>query len=131
MATFLSGDPARIKGAESELLSMVTVPGFGAALCDVALDGSVPDGIRQLSGVMLRVNVVKRLWIAVEGDPVVSDAEKAYIRERLPAGLADRSSRVRTSVVRQGGLGEKKSVLGASLVTAQTKGQWRGTAAHG
>jgi hypothetical protein len=105
-------------------------------MCDVALDTTLPEHVRQvtaahclswlrvesacalpqpycrraltlrvalcgqLAGLLLRVNVVEPYWIAVTGQYAVDNSEKAYLRQRLPAGLADPSPRIRTAVVR-------------------------------
>ena len=56
----------------------------------------------QFCGTILRVNVIKPLWQPDEDEPAIADAEKAYIRSKLPAMLADASSKIRTAVVRPG-----------------------------
>jgi hypothetical protein len=48
MAKFFSGDPTAMKAAEGELLAMATVPGFGASLCELIVDSTVPEALRQV-----------------------------------------------------------------------------------
>jgi hypothetical protein len=96
----LEPDQARRAAAEQQLVAEDVQPGFGTALVQIVTSQEVPAHLRQLAAVLLKQHI-RRHW--VEGDdkfqpPETSEAEKQYIRQQLPTGLADSDSRVRTAV---------------------------------
>jgi hypothetical protein len=69
-------------------------------LCSIALSPAAPAELRQLAAVLLKQHI-KAHW--VEGErryepPTATDEEKRFIKEALPAGLAEAHSKVRTAV---------------------------------
>lgn len=98
----LSPDAATRQAAEAALDAAAAAPGFGAALVAVLLTttGEVPLGLRQLAATVLK-KLVREHWTAEAPQykgPAVGEEEKAAMREALPAGLGDESSKVRTAV---------------------------------
>jgi hypothetical protein len=99
--------------------------GFASAVCEIVCDSSLPEHVRQVCtvvfpcvccassrnygmlaqfcAVILRVNVIKSYWRPEEASVTIHDAEKAFIRSKLPTMLGDASSKVRTAVVRSTG----------------------------
>lgn len=92
---------------EAALEAAAAAPGFGAALVAVLLSGpgtrpggDVPFGLRQLAATVLK-KLVREHWTAESPHykgPQVGAEEKEAIREALPTGLGDESSKVRTAV---------------------------------
>jgi hypothetical protein len=95
-------DRQGIKAAEAQLPALAQQPGFGVVLVQVALASpqEVPAHLRQLAAVLLK-QYVKQHWIQGERGfvpPETSKADKAHIRNALPAGLRDPDSKIRTAV---------------------------------
>lgn len=62
--------------------------------------GEVPGGLRQLAATVLK-KLVREHWTAEAPQyrgPAVGEEEKAAMREALPGGLGDESSKIRTAV---------------------------------
>ncbi|KAL4434017.1 hypothetical protein ABPG75_000458 [Micractinium tetrahymenae] len=104
----LSPDAAIRQQGEAALEAAAAAPGFGAALVAVLLSGpgagpggsDVPFGLRQLAATVLK-KLVREHWTAESPHykgPQVGAEEKEAIREALPSGLGDESSKVRTAV---------------------------------
>ncbi|KAL4441799.1 hypothetical protein ABPG77_003715 [Micractinium sp. CCAP 211/92] len=104
----LSPDAATRQQGEAALEAAAAAPGFGAALVAVLLSGpgagpggvDVPFGLRQLAATVLK-KLVREHWTAEAPHfkgPQVGAQEKEAIREALPSGLGDESSKVRTAV---------------------------------
>ncbi len=98
----LSPDAGTRQAAEAALDQAAAAPGFGLALVAVLLaaGGEVPLGLRQLAATVLK-KLVREHWTEesphYKGPPVAAE-EKEAIKEQLPAGLGDESSKVRTAV---------------------------------
>ena len=98
----LSPDAGRRQAAEAALNQAAAAPGFGLALVAVLLagGGEMPLGLRQLAATVLK-KLVRENWTEesphYKGPPVAPE-EKEAIKEQLPAGLGDESSKVRTAV---------------------------------
>lgn len=98
----LSPDAGRRQAAEAALNQAAAAPGFGLALVAVLLaaGGEVPLGLRQLAATVLK-KLVREHWTEesphFKGPPVGAE-EREAIKERLPEGLGDESSKVRTAV---------------------------------
>ncbi|PSC72945.1 importin-9 isoform X1 [Micractinium conductrix] len=98
----LSADAGTRQQAEAALAGAAASPGFGSALVAVLLSagGEVPFGLRQLAATVLK-KLVREHWTAESPHyqgPAVGPEEKEAIREALPRGLGDESSKVRTAV---------------------------------
>ncbi|PRW57646.1 importin-9 isoform X1 [Chlorella sorokiniana] len=98
----LSPDAARRQAAEAALDQAAAAPGFGLALVAVLLaaGGELPLGLRQLAATVLK-KLVREHWTEESPHykgPTVAAEEKDAIKEQLPAGLGDESSKVRTAV---------------------------------
>lgn len=98
----LSPDAGRRQAAEAALEQAAAAPGFGLALVAVLLaaGGEVPLGLRQLAATVLK-KLVREHWTAESPQykgPPVGPEEREAIKEQLPAGLGDESSKVRTAV---------------------------------
>ena len=97
----LSPDAGRRQAAEAALNQAAAAPGFGVALVAVLLaaGGEVPLGLRQLAATVLK-KLVREHWTEesphYKGPPVAPE-EREAIKEQLPAGLGDESSKVRTA----------------------------------
>jgi len=91
----LSPDPSTRERAEASLVEARQQPGFGVLLCNVLIDGAVAPELRQLAALVLK-QYIKKHWVGEE-QPETPASDKATIRERLPNGLRDASSRVRTA----------------------------------
>ncbi|XP_042485263.1 uncharacterized protein LOC122065530 [Macadamia integrifolia] len=86
--------------AETSLTQASLQPGFGAALCKVAVNKELPLGLRQLAAVILK-QFIKKHW--QEDDeafehPVVSSDEKAVVRQLLLFSLDDPHGKICTAV---------------------------------
>lgn len=97
----LSTDAGTRQAAEAALEAGAAAPGFGAALVAVLLtaSGEVPLGLRQLAATVLK-KLVREHWTPEAPQfkgPAVGEDEKGAMREALPAGLGDESSKVRTA----------------------------------
>lgn len=98
----LSPDAGARRAAEAALEAGAAAPGFGSALVAVLLaaGGDVDPGLRQLAATVLK-KLVREHWTPESPHyrgPGVGEGEKAAMRERLPEGLGDESSKVRTAV---------------------------------
>lgn len=65
--------------------------GFATSLVGVLVGGTVRPALRQMAGVVLK-QLIKQRWSDASA---IADSEKAVLRNRLPAGLADASRLVR------------------------------------
>jgi hypothetical protein len=88
------------EAAEGALGQLDLSSGHGIVLTNISLTSGAPNELRQLAAVLLK-QYIKRHWIEGEKNyipPVTTDDEKRYIKERLPAGLSEPNSKVRTAV---------------------------------
>jgi len=90
----------RVK-SEDQLKVLETAEAFGGILTELITDTSIPIEIRQLASLILK-QYVECHWCSVQEEkfkpPEVTIEAKAYIRNNLPNGLKDDSSKIRTSV---------------------------------
>eukprot|EP01065_Artemidia_motanka_P008517 TRINITY_DN1429_c11_g1_i1.p1 TRINITY_DN1429_c11_g1~~TRINITY_DN1429_c11_g1_i1.p1 ORF type:complete len:1007 (+),score=288.57 TRINITY_DN1429_c11_g1_i1:116-3136(+) len=86
------------RAAESFIGQCYAAPGCAAILVDYFLADGAPVHYRQLSGLLLKKLITER-WCGVDGDDAtaVPDADKQYVRERLPQGLFSADKRVSTT----------------------------------
>mmetsp|Transcript_12632 Transcript_12632/g.27297 ORF Transcript_12632/g.27297 Transcript_12632/m.27297 type:complete len:1089 (+) Transcript_12632:75-3341(+) len=87
-------------GAEAHLMNEAKTEGFGTLLCQIATTQSLQFGVRQLAALLLK-KYIKEHWTEDSRyyePPETTAQEKAAIRQALPPGLADPSSKVRTAV---------------------------------
>ncbi|KAI8468293.1 MAG: armadillo-type protein [Monoraphidium minutum] len=98
-ASIDASDPTTRRAAEDALQAAARQPGFAPLLAQAALEAGVPPALQQLAAVLLK-NTCNRHW--QEGErgfepPQIPDADKARVRELLPAALASPEPRVRTA----------------------------------
>lgn len=98
----LSYDQNERLKAEDQLKVLETTEAFGVILTELVIEATLPIEIRQLSSVILK-QYVECHWSSVSEEkfkpPEVTHAAKVHIRQNLPNGLKDESSKIRTSVV--------------------------------
>jgi len=96
-------DGGEREAAERALAAMASQPAFASTLADLCVQGgsvlAADEHVRQLAGVVLKKHV-QRHWSGEEGQGAVEigEEERAAVRHCLLNGLADQSSKVRTSV---------------------------------
>lgn len=93
-------DPSVRQAAETQLQEEASRELYGVVLAKIALAPEVSIELRQLAAVLLR-QYIKTHW--VEGErgfvpPQTSESDKHQIRQALPSGLHDPSSKIRTAV---------------------------------
>ena len=87
--------------SEDQLKLLEATEKFGGIITDIVNESSAPVEVRQLASVVLK-QYVDCHWTKLSEEkfkpPEVTLEAKAYIRQNLPQGLQDSSSKIRTSV---------------------------------
>ena len=100
LQSLLSSDPTERSSGELTLAQASKQNGFALALVQTILQQEYDVGVRQMAAVLLKQHV-KVHWAEESkhfSPPVLSDNEKAAIRNHLPQGLTDPQPKLRTGV---------------------------------
>eukprot|EP01080_Neovahlkampfia_damariscottae_P010513 gene10513-3035_t len=94
----LSPDSTIIKKSEAMIEEMSNSSGFYIYLAQILLNSEFDLYLRQLSGVILKKYIKTKWNETFNQKPIISDKDKSILRENLPRGLVDKSTKIMTTV---------------------------------